>query len=418
MIKKNKIVISLFFIFLCFFFFYEIDVKYNEHESSKEQWVSVDFQHIENQLGLSGYVQSAHQITLTAPFSGVIEKVLFNEGQEVKKGQVLLMINSSLVDMQLRQLYADYLKVKNEVSIYQDWDNSPEMSRSRRAVKIAQDTLQNLNHNLNDTKNLFKRGIVSRMEVETLYQQTLSQKQTLIDAQEEYYRMKQKGKSNESRIIELNMINAKNRYDELKVKSEKKILRAPFSGYITKSLSSENNKLNTIQEGVLINGGDPLLTISSIDKIHINAKIEEIDVNEINKNMPVKITGDAFKNKNLIGHISEIGMQTNDNNSQGVYYNVIVSVDSPSEGLPKEIRLGMSAKLSITTYLDEHGIIVPAEAIHTDKTTLEKYIIYRSSINEKPKKVKIDIGPSVVQGVVVYGVSPGELLLSSMEIIN
>nr|WED69717.1 biotin/lipoyl-binding protein [Pectobacterium colocasium] len=66
----------------------------NEQENAPQgQWLPVQPQLLENQLGLVGRIQAAMQTTLAAPFEGVIREVLAREGQRVEEGQTLLILD-------------------------------------------------------------------------------------------------------------------------------------------------------------------------------------------------------------------------------------------------------------------------------------------------------------------------------------
>lgn len=58
-------------------------------------------------------------------------------------------------------------KAKQGVYQLRNWISSPEVTRSRRTVQTARSTLGVTQANLRDTRRLFERGIVARMEVDT-----------------------------------------------------------------------------------------------------------------------------------------------------------------------------------------------------------------------------------------------------------
>nr|WED69716.1 hypothetical protein PJ912_09090 [Pectobacterium colocasium] len=74
------------------------------------------------------------------------------------------------------------------------------MSRARRALSSARSTFSNTQANLRDTQALFERGIVARMEVDTLKQQIRSQEQDLNAAQEELKTVLARGNGEDRKI--------------------------------------------------------------------------------------------------------------------------------------------------------------------------------------------------------------------------
>lgn len=75
-------------------------------QQPQAQWVQVQPQLVEQQLGLVGRIQAARQETLSAPFEGVIRDVLVQEGQTVEAGQTLLRLDPAQIEIQLRQAQA------------------------------------------------------------------------------------------------------------------------------------------------------------------------------------------------------------------------------------------------------------------------------------------------------------------------
>jgi multidrug efflux pump subunit AcrA (membrane-fusion protein) len=383
----------------------------HESDAPAEQgmWLPVTPQQLENQLGLVGRIQAAQQQTLSAPFEGVIREIAVHEGQRVERGQILLVLDPNLVTIQLRQAQAELLKAQKEVALFRNWSRSPDVSRAKRVMQAALATLNNTQASLRDTNALFKRGIVARMEVDTLEQQMRTQQQELDAAQDELRMVEARGKGEDSQIADMELANAQARYTTLLEQVEKKTVRAPFSGFIVRPLSAESGKPVTVQPGLSVSAGAPLLTVMGLDTMQVVTRVEEADLHQLKEGMPVEITGEGFAGRVLSGQIREIGIQNSANESQGAYYDVIVSVDTPLADLQHDIRLGMSARLAVITYRNEQGFAVPAQALHLDPQTGSRWVLWRASANTVPRKVEVRIGQAVAQGVEINGIEAGDV---------
>lgn len=380
-----------------------------ETTAEQEMWLPVAPQRLENQLGLVGRIQAAQQQTLAAPFEGVIREIAVHEGQRVERGQVLLVLDPNLVEIQLRQAQAELLKAQKEVALFNNWSSSPDVSRARRVMQTARATLNNTQAALRDTSALFKRGIVARMEVDTLVQQLRTQQQELDAALEELRAAEARGKGEDSQIADMELVNAQARFTMLLEQAEKKTVRAPFSGFVVRPNSVESGKPVTIQPGLSVSAGAPLLTVMGLDTMQVATRVEEADVHQIKEGMPVEITGDGFSGRVLSGQVREIGVQNSANESQGAYYDVIVSVNTPLADLKQDIRLGMSARLAVITYRNEQGIAVPAQALHLDQRSGSHWVFWRASADATPRKVDVGIGQAVAQGVEINGIGAGDV---------
>lgn len=381
---------------------------------SKEVWVSVKPQLLENQLGLIGKIQPAQSEILTAPFDGIIRSVAVHEGQRVEKGQLLIEIDPGQIEIQLRQAQAELLKTRKDVKQLLGWESSPEVSRAKWNLSSIRTRLGNIRANLRDTQSLYERGIVARMEVDSLIQQVQSQQQELRAAEEELRLTESRGKGEELEIAQMMLENARSRYQSLAVKLQQQRVIAPFTGLIVRPTDTERGKDILVQAGMQVNQGEALMNIIGLEHIQIQTRVEEADVHRIKEGMPVEVTGDGFEGQNFKGNIRNIAVQSDPRETQGAYFNVIVSVNAPSEIQRQNIRLGMNARLSIITYQNKNGFVVPAQALNIDEPTGETYVIYRRLPKISPHKVVITTGNSVAQGVEVYGIESGEILIKNM----
>ena len=378
--------------------------------ASQEIWFVVQPQVLEKHLGLVGRIQAVRHETLAAPFDGIISQVLAYEGQYVEPGQVLVSLDPGQIEIQLRQAKADLLRAQRGVQGLSNWYSSPEVSRARRAVQTARATFSNVQANLRDTRGLFERGIVARMEVDTLVQQMRLQEQDLLAAQEELRLVESRGEGEDRTIAEMELANAQARYQALLAQVERQIVKAPFAGFLVSPDASDSGKAVAVQPGLLVSQGASLFVLVGLDQFQVLSQVEETDVQLLREGMPVQITGDGFAGLTLEGRITAIGVQSNATSGHSAYYDVIISLDAPPSVMRQGIRLGMSARLSVILWRNEHGMAIPTEALRDD-TSGGKYVIWRATPDASPKKITVTTGKAVLQGVEVFGLEAGEILV-------
>ncbi|XWY12398.1 HlyD family secretion protein [Photorhabdus asymbiotica UENP] len=376
--------------------------------SLPEQWVRVEPQLLENHLGLVGRIQAATSLTITAPFDGIIAEVGVIEGQRVKRGQPLLSLDTAQLDIQLRQALTELLKAQRAVQDLADWQNSQDVARARRALTNAQLSLNDTERKLTDTRVLFERGIVARMEVDTLEQQVKVQRLDLAAAKAELSAMFDKGTGENRQIADMELANAQARYQALQAQQVQRELVSPFDGIVVRPLVTESDKTLSIQQGTRVTQGVPLFGITNLEQVQAVARIEEADLHQLYEGMPVQITGDGFAGLSLQGQIKTIGVQGHSTESQGagVTYDVLVAVDPLTPEQRQRIRLNMSAKLAIVTYRNEHGLAVPTDALRTGPDG-QTFVIYRRELRDPVQQIRVTPRYAVPQGVEVVGLEPG-----------
>jgi len=380
-------------------------------QQPQAQWVQVQPQLVEQQLGLVGRIQAARQETLSAPFEGVIRDVLVQEGQTVEAGQTLLRLDPAQIEIQLRQAQAELLKAQREAHQLRNWDGSPEVSRARRAVQTARSTLEATQANLRDTRALFERGIVARMEVDTLAQQVRTQQQDLLAARDELRTAESRGQGEERKIAEMELTNAQARYQAVTAQSERRVVRAPFPGVVARPSVPEGGKALIAQAGVQVTQGTPLLTVIGLDRIQVLTRVEETDLHQLREGMPVQITGDGFAGITLTGRIAAIAVQGNAADAPGAaaHYDIVIAVDTPQTEAA-QVRLGMSARLAVSLYRNEQGIVVPPQALTTDSDG-STYVMFRATADTAPSKIPVVPGRAITEGIEVQGLQAGYVLV-------
>lgn len=402
------VVLMLILLAVLTFWYFRISGKETSSPAEQYEWVQVQPQKIEQQLGLVGRIQAARQETLSAPFEGTITDMAVHEGETVRAGQELVRLDPGQAEIQLRQAQAELLKARREVQQFRTWSSSPEVSRARRAEQAAHATLETTQANLRDTRALFERGIVARMEVDALIQQVQTQRQDLLTAREERRVIEARGEGEESRIAEMELMNAQVRYQALRTQSEKQILKAPFTGLVVRSVTTDGGKTAIPLPGEMVSQGAPLMTIIGLDRIQVLAQVDEADLHLLREGMQVQVTGDGFTGQELAGRIMSIAVQSNAPDSPGVTanYDVVVSIDTPRAASVYPVRLGMSARVVITLYSNEQGIIVPPEALQTDDEG-DVWVIYRATPHARSSRIRVEPGRAVSEGIEINGIQSG-----------
>ncbi|EEK2702882.1 HlyD family efflux transporter periplasmic adaptor subunit [Salmonella enterica subsp. enterica serovar Newport] len=407
---RPRILVVLILTVLAFltFWYFRISEKKAPSPSEQYEWRKVQPQKIEQQLGLVGRIRAARQATLSAPFEGTITDMAVQEGETVREGQELVRLDPGQAEIQLRQAQAELLKARQEVKQFRTWSSSPEVSRARRAEQSARAALETTQANLRDTRALFERGIVARMEVDVLIQQAQIQQQDLLTAREERRVIEARGEGEESRIAEMEFMNAQVRYQALKMQSEKQVLKAPFTGLVVRSSTADGGKTEIPRPGERVSQGAALMTIIGLDRIQVLAQVEEADLHLLREGMPVQVSGDGFTGLELAGRIMSIAAQSNAPYAPGVTanYDVVVSIDTPRTASVQTVRLGMSARVVVTLYSNEQRIIVPPEALQTNSGG-EVWVIYRATPHARASRIRVEPGRAVSEGIEINGVQAG-----------
>ncbi|WP_339427842.1 MULTISPECIES: efflux RND transporter periplasmic adaptor subunit [unclassified Pseudomonas] len=377
--------------------------------STSEQWLAVKPDALVHQIGLVGKIEPDTTITLTAPFDGNVQANLVEQGQRVEAGQVLLRMDPTTLEVQLRDALSAQLKARRTVQEMQDWDNGPTVSRARRSLRTTEMTASNTQRKLTESENLFQRGIIPRNELDDLKQQTQQQQLDLASARSELQQAIDQGKGEYRQIADMELTNATVKYDALHQLLEGKEVKAPFSGIVVpppgNSASSQGGGNNNapVQAGSKVSQGEVLFGLANIERLKIVAKVSELDINQLHQGQAVEVLGDGFEGERLTGSVSVVSGLAIATDSQGsAQFPVTLSIPKLTPQQLQRVRLGMSARLTIVTYNNAQAIVVPSQAIGPDMT-----VEYRAAMDKPVERVTVTTGQSTPQGVEVFGLKPG-----------
>lgn len=381
-----------------------------DEPKSLQLWHAVVPGPIEHRIGLVGRIVPGTSIILTAPFEGHIEEKNFAEDQRVPQGELLLKIGPDLLHLQIRDSLAERLKAESAVQALDDWANGEEMARARRAVSTSQLSLDDTRRKLAETRTLLEQGIVPRMELDSLTQQLKTQTLDLDAARAELAQVRKRAKGEHRQIADMQLANARARHEALLALASRGEVRAPFPGIVMRlpeGASAGNEK--PIEAGVRLSQGQPLFGLASVERLNVQARVDESDINQLREGMPVEIRGDGFEDL-LQGTVTAVGAQAiaSDMHGDNAAYHLVVAL-APLEGaIQQRLRLGMSAHLSILTYHNPNAVVLPVDAV-VEKGG-QHFVVHRTAMNSPETRRSVTLGKATVSGVEVFGMDAGFVL--------
>ncbi len=85
------------------------------------------------------------------------------------------------------------------------------------------------------------------------------------------------------------------------------------------------------------------MAIANVARVHVVAKVDETDLNQLRPGQPVEIRGEGFRDLALSGELESIGVQGLEGDSQaGTMYPVVIALPPLTAAQQAVVRLGMS----------------------------------------------------------------------------
>ena len=291
---------------------------------------------LESIVSASGKIQPKKQVNVSAETMGKVVSVDVNEGDVVKKGQLLLQIDPKNLETAVQNRIASLNTAKSQLD-----QTRGQIENSKIAVKEAED-------NLGRMEAQAKAGLVPREQLERARNDLARQRTNLQTAEQNKVTQEQRIKQEEA-----NLDSAE--YDLNKVR-----MVAPFDGLVTRRNIEVGE---TAVVGTMNNAGTVLLIIADLSVIETEIEVDETDIPYINIGQPAKVTIDAIPDKTFPGRVTEVGNSPIATGSaqtgRATNFKVVVTID----GTVPNVRPGFTCTAVVTTATRQKAIAVPIQAM-------------------------------------------------------
>lgn len=294
----------------------------------------------ENNLTFYGNIDT-RTVNVGFRFLGKIENITKDEGEIVKKDEVLVKLDTASLEKSLEELNEKIFASKLELSKLQTGYRQEEILEAKAAMEEAIENLNKTKDTYNRQANLFKTKSTSE-ENFTISQLNYKQALATLDKAKALYELRKNGYRDEDiKIQESNLKSLEIQAEKLKIDLNDSVIKAPVDGVI----------LTRFKEiGAITNAGESILEIAKTDEFWVRAYIDEKNLGNIKPGLKMSIQTDSRDEnyEGVIGFISPVAEFTPKNIETqelraDLVYSFRVIVKNPDD----KIRQGMPVTLKI-----------------------------------------------------------------------
>ena len=271
----------------------------------------------------AGTVEACRRSKLSMPVGGRVDTLLVDEGDRVEKGQILLSLWNKDRRAMAAQASAQFL------------------SASHRAEQICVEA-DNAEREANRLDTLLAKKLASREATELGRTRAHSGRFACQAAHDD----EEMAKAN----LELN-----------NVLLEESFLRAPFAGIVAEITGEIGEYVTPSPPGVAT---PPAVDLIDYSCLYVTAPIDEVDAGELHKDLPARISLDAFRGEDFAGTLNRIAPYVLDLEKQARTVEVDVLFDDPE--VRERLLVGYSADIDIILETHADVVRVPTEAVMED----------------------------------------------------
>lgn len=293
-------------------------------------------------LHFTGSIQPLHESTLTSPMEAVVETMNFHYGQMVKKGDVVLTLNSNELQKQYNDTLTDYLKAKDSYTIAK--------------AKFS------------GTQDLWNSGLLSKNNYLSEKSNIDTARVTLMQATRKLTELLEKMDENNAQKLSALSLSDFDKVRKILTSNHNIIrLKAPGDGVMLYPPKSGEDKASRITVGSSVKSGQVLALIGNLNGISVEIDVPEIDIDKIRPGMKATISGVAFGKHQLKGTLVAVNAQASNTNTGGLpSFTAVVEVKSLTAEQQPWIKVGMSAAIELNVDSDNQ-LLIPIAAVKREK---------------------------------------------------
>ncbi len=307
----------------------------------------------------SGYVKPENQVDIKSQVSGYIKHIYVSENQNVKKGDIIAVIDSAVLDKQIKKLDSQIQSIKEKLQ-----PDSNFRKTFLQKLQIEKNMLDFLKSKLNRRLPLYSKKQVPEEEIQLIKNQIKIQEEK-IELIENQYLDKIEDLESKLKILSLEK-------EKLLEKKKKYIITSPINGTVLKTYAKQGEYLNHMI------GKNTIATVGDLTRLEIVLEVDEEYISSIKKGLKVLIYIDAYPEKIFKGKITKILKKANPKKRT-------VEVKVHSKNLPS-LPSGTSVEANIITE-KKQALVVPAIAVKNGKIKILK--------NGKIKQIKVKTGTKI-----------------------
>lgn len=302
-----------------------------------------------SRLSVVGTIEARDTVSVIAPFDGVIKERSLAFDTEVEKGQPLLMLDATELRMRIQEAKVAMLKASKAVHELEDWERGGEVARAKRNLAQAQQQVEQTERKSQEAETLLRKGFIARSEYDGLVEQLSGFKVQVDAAASDLQATRERAGQSNREIARIEYEQAKAKYEDLAGSQSLAKIVSPRAGIVSKAQATSGQAPATLDVGSRVAKGQLLFNVALTDKLRIAAKVDEVDVVELTRGMPVEISIDSQDMPALQGRLIEVSAQAAQSatGSRSAVFDIKIDVPELNAQQRRRLRVGMSCNVSI-----------------------------------------------------------------------
>jgi len=358
-----------------------------------------------------GQVQPKTKVAISARVAARVKELPYRESMTVKKGDLLVKLDSKDLEASLNSAQARYNAQKAEIEVAK-----ARLAAAQAQIQATRVNLEEAQRDLRRQKELLASKDVSQSLVDAA--------QAKVDSLQSQYESAQKSllADEKSLVVQAHQLEgAQAEVDRARENLAYSEIRSPIDGVVTR-LNTEVGEL--VVTGTMNNPGTMLMEVADLSLMLVVARVDETSIAQVQVGQKARVRMEAYRDQTFEGTVDTVALAQTDERDGTRYYKTEILIRT--EG--RRIVSGLTADVEIETRRHENVIRVPSQAVvarpidslpsemqslpEVDKKKTAIPVVYRA-IGGKAVITPVKIGASdMTHTVIESGLPEGEPVIT------
>ena len=346
-------------------------------------------------LKVTGVVEANETVRVTSEIMGQAKEVKVKDGEEVNKGDILIVLGDEQIKIQVAQAQATLDSIQASSDKIKSVARPQEIKQAESALLQAKMNRDSVEENYLRMEKLFSEKAISEQQYEQAKNQYEIADVQYQSAQESYELVIEGAAEEDIKSVEAQVRQTKAALDMAKYQLKNTQITAPISGKVTSI---------TVSSGEMVSPSVPLLSIIDVSRIFVKVGISEKDISKIKEGQTVHLEIDAFPEEKFQGEVVSKGVAVD---QMSKTLEVKIEILQPEVDIP----VGVFARGDILVKTNQDALIIPSSALTRKKDGIYVYVIEEGIARQKEvvlgiiqnERVEILKGLSEKEEIVVLG---------------
>ncbi|MET0636088.1 MAG: efflux RND transporter periplasmic adaptor subunit [Chitinophagaceae bacterium] len=336
----------------------------------------------------SGQIYPEIEVKISPDISGEVTELNVQEGDSVKKGQVLARI------------YADIYALQRDEAASRVSQSQSTVENSSAALEALRVSMEQSRQAYERNKTLFNQKVISKAEFEQI-------EATYLSAQANY-----KAAQQNIRSLQAGVQTAQTGLTSANKNLGRTTITAPMDGVISSLIIKQGERV----VGTAQMAGTEMMTVADMSKLEVRVDVGENDIVKVNIGDSADVEVDAYNNRKFKGVVTQIASSTKTSaatstSNEVTNYEVRIRLDrnsyedllDPSKPRKFPFRPGMNANADIKTQRKDNVLAVPITSVNARVRGSDQ------SIDDKKKELSSTANPDQSTGQATPAVESNDL---------